>query len=567
MKKANLIVTLFTILLLTTSCEFDKLANLQDDFEISVSAEAVLSKMNIKVFNSKDGSNITETINLSFSGTGSENIYTINGTKNFKIENGLITVGVNRNIVITDDNPLTLTATLSADGYVTKSQEINFDAGDIQEVQVSLMKISDLPETTSVKSVTEGLVNNKTTKEIKIEIPSKKDPSEILEVSIPADTEFYDENGNVMTGTNVRVDFQTFETEAPDENELTNTISNPETLSGGLNEFPGDMELTDNAKTSSKSAFGNGKYLVPIGSLYCIYYYVNGRRVTGVSRPTTFGFIINKNRINPSTGQKVKIGDKITFYRRFRYNSRNTRVGDATITQSWWWWSNNYFYFRMTIPAGPGIYPYGFEVTPSCSNTINNITFKNDNRRTFYLYNVAHKTSPWRAQRWGYMYFDGSYQVNRYNANYWRNRALNMLRDDMILKIYYYSWQDRRFRVIYNKEISKCDLEGQTIDITNPDCYQERDLDLKLECPDATYLLNNTYVYYKKENDRYWGFFDRVRNSRLNGKSPCLESETKYKFGFWYDGWKETPALTEQQMINLYQNFDLPTICNAIKDL
>lgn len=55
--------------------------------------------------------------------------------------------------------------------------------------------------------------------------------------------------------------------------------------------------------------------------------------------------------------------------------------------------------------------------------------------------------------------------------------------------------------------------------------------------------------------------------SRLNGKSPCIEAGVKYQLAFWYDGWKITPPLTEAEMLNLYQNFDLPKICEAIKDL
>ena len=559
-KDMKKIIQLITICLVITSCDFQKVTDLQDDFEIKVTAEPVLSRVDIKVFNSKDGSDISENINLSFSGQDADKIYTVNGNKNFKIENGFISLGINRNTVVTNENPLSITATISANGYITKSQEINFDGGDMQEVQMSMMKLSDLPESTSLKSVTETLVNNKTTKEIKIEIPSKSDSNEIIEVSIPADTEFYDENGNTITGSDVKIDFQTFDTTIPTVDELSNSVTNPETLAGGYNEFPGSLEIQDASKSSNTNNLAS-KYLVPIGSLYCIYYYVNGRRVYGVSRPTTFYFIIRKNRINPNTGQNVKAGDLIAFYR--KVGNRNSKIGDVVVKN----WSSNYLYFRKTIPAGPGIYPYGFEVTPSCNTVPNKITFQNDNKRTFYFYNIANKTNPNRALRWGYMYFDGKYEVNSRNVRYWRNRAIGMLKDNMILKIYYYSWQERRFKVIYNKEVSTCDLDGQTIDITNPDCYQQRALDLRLKCPDATYFLNYSSIYYKKESDRYWSYFDRVINSKLNGKSPCLEAGEKYQFGFWYNGWKKTPPLTEQEMLKLYENFDLDAICKAIKDL
>ena len=136
----------------------------------------------------------------------------------------------------------------------------------------------------------------------------------------------------------------------------------------------------------------------------------------------------------------------------------------------------------------------------------------------------------------------------------------------MLLKIYNYSYQNRRYSVVYDKEISICELDGQTIDITNSDCFLERDMDLTLECPDATYILNNVYVYYKPENGGYWSYFDRVLNSKLTGKSPCLDDGVKYEFGFWYNGWRVTPPLTETQMIDLYENFDLNAICPEIRN-
>ena len=560
------IIQLFALCLVITSCDFQKVTELQDDFEIKVSAEPVFSIVNLKVFYAKDGTDISENLDLSFSGNGADKIYTVNGTKDYKIENGFVTLGINRNTSVSAENPISATAVISANGYVTKTQVVNFDGSDIQEVQISMLKESDLPQSIAVLTETETLTDNKTTKEILLEVPPASDEDDVVEVSIPADTEFYDENGNVITGGNVRVELQAFDTTIPTLDELSEDVTNPETLSGGFNEFPGSLEIDANVAAKSNT-FNKltSSYLSPIGSLYCIYYYVNGRRVSGVSRPTTYSFSVNNNTINPNTGQKAKAGDIISFYRTF--NNTNTKIADIPLTSRTGWWGRTYLSFTVTIPAGPGIYPYGFEVAPSCNNLSSGVTFKNDGRRTFYRYNIANKYNPRRALRWGYMNFDGTYEVNTRNIRYYRNRALNMLRDDMILTIYYYSYQERRFKVIYQEEVSKCDLDGQTIDVSNPDCYQERDLNLSLACPDATYLLNNVYVYYKKESDGWWSYFDRVRNSRLDGKSPCLEPGVKYQFGFWYGGWKVTPPLTEQEMLNLYENFDLPTICNAIRNL
>lgn len=559
------VLQLIAICLLITACDFEKVTSLQDDFEIKVSAEPVFSIINLKVFNAKDGSDITENLDLKFSGENADKVYTVNGSKKFKIENGFVTLGINRNIVVSPENPIEVTATISANGFVSKTQVVNFDGSDIQEVQISMLKESDLPQSIAYINVTETLQDNKTTKEILIEIPPTTDEDDIMEVSIPKDTEFYDENGNTITGGNVTVELQTFDTTVPTLDELSADVANPETLAGGFNEFPGSLEFDGDSGKSAKATRANGSYLSPIGSLYCIYYYVNGRRVSGVSRPTTYSFSVSRNIINPNTGQYVKAGDIIAFYR--TANNVNTKIANVPVTTRSSWWGRTYLSFTVTIPAGPGVYPYGFEVTPSCNTLSTGVKFKNDGRRTFYCYYISNKYNPQRALRWGYMYFDGTYEVNSRNIRYYRNKALDMLRDDMILTILYYNRQENRYKIAYQEEVSKCDLDGKTVDITNTECFQERNLDLSLECPDATYLLNNLYVYYKKDTDRYWNYFDRVSRSKLNGKSPCLDPGTKYQFGFWYGGWKVTPPLTEQQMLNLYQNFDLPTLCNAVKDL
>jgi hypothetical protein len=558
------IITFITLTILLTSCEFEKLTTVQDDFAITITADPVSSLVNLKVFDSKDGSDIPEEITLTFSGSDAEKVHTISGTKNFKVENGLITVGINRNISVSSETPLQITANVSANGYMPKSQTINFDGEAIQEVQISMMNRDDLPASTFLKSVTETLVDNKTTKEVLIEIPPVSDEDDVMEVSIPADTEFYDENGNVMTGGDVTIDLQTFDTTVPSIDELSDNVTNPETLAGGFNEFPGSLEISAASKSNNfNKTSAVTSYLSPIGSLYCIYYYVNGRRVSGVSRPTTYSFSVNSNTINPNTGQRVKAGDIISFYR--TVNNTNTKVADVPISSRTGWWGRTYLAFTVTIPAGPGIYPYGFEVAPSCNNLTSGVTFKNDGRKTFYRYYVANKYNPRRALRWGYMYFDETYEVNISNLGYWRNRALGMLKDDMVLTVYYYSYQDRRYKIAYSEEVSKCDLDGQTIDISNQDCFQERDLDLSIDCPEASYRLNYLSVYYKPESRRYFSYFDRVRDSKLTGKTPCLDDGVKYNFGFYYNGWKETTPLTEAQMVKLYNEFDLVTICSEIR--
>ena len=52
-----------------------------------------------------------------------------------------------------------------------------------------------------------------------------------------------------------------------------------------------------------------------------------------------------------------------------------------------------------------------------------------------------------------------------------------------------------------------------------------------------------------------------VRDSYLDGgKAPCLQPGTDYVFGFWYDGWKETPPITKDEVESLKDQMDTDKI-------
>lgn len=568
-KDMKKIIQLLTLCFVLTSCDFEKVTDLQDDFEIKVNAEPVLSKVSFKIFDANAGKDILSNVKLEFTGEDADNLFTVNGSKSLKVENGFITVGINRNFPVSKENPLSLTAVVSADGYMPKEREVTFDGEDIREVQISLLKQDDLPESTVLEKVTQSMSGNATTSEINVSISSNRNSEEVSDFILPSGTSFYDEDDNLMTGTSMTANLQIFDADSANEEDIPTEEQNPESFNSGENEFPGGLNLDgDFSKTKTKTKNGSlqrgltQSYLVPVTNLGCYYLYLNGKRVYRFSKPLLVRNYIFRNAINPTTGQPVNAGDAVNVYYYNRATRNKDKMSTAIVKKD-----GRGFYVEFTAPKS-GVYPVGFEVNfnHSCAS-INSVKFVNNGRRTFYRYYVAHKSNPTKAIRYGYMYFDGTKEVADNNLDYWANKGLSFLGEDMVLKIYYYSQSSRRYKLVYDQETSICELDGKTIDISNTDCFEERDLDLSLDCPDATYLLNNLYVYHKKESDSYWSYFDRVSNSRLNGRSPCLEPGVKYQFAFWYSGWKITPPLTEVEMLNLYENFNLPEICNAIKDL
>lgn len=573
MKKITKILSaIFAFLLIYTSCDLKEIETLTDDFQIKVSAQPVFNLKNIKISNLNKGESINQNISISFEGENADKIYTINGTKDFKVEEGFLTVGITKDYVVTKDNPISVSAIVSANGYITKSRTINFDGSEFSEDEIGLLERGNLPDYTVLESVSETLSNNETQSEISLSITSNINPEEVSEFNIPQNTSFFDEDDNLISGSSVEADFQTFDTEATDESYTTAADENPESSSIVNNEFPGglsvdgDFQKSPNFKSFQKSQLDLPQsYLIPITNLGCYYLYVNGRRVYRFSNPMLVRNYIFSGAQNPNTGEAIKENDMVSVYFYNTTTRSREKLQDAFIKKD----ANGRFYVEFNAPKS-GVYPVGFErsYNHSCSE-INTIKFTNNGRKSFYWYYVANKYNPSRAIRYGWMYFNGEYDVNSENINYYNNSALKMLGDDMVLKIYHYSYDEGRFKNIYDKEISVCELNGQSINITNQDCFEDMgQIEFSIDCPDNTsYRLSQTYIYYKPQGS-YWRWYGNVTDSKLDGgKSACLQLGTNYVFGFYYDGWKVTPPITKDEVEALKTKLDINAICDAIKDL
>ena len=375
------------------SCDLDKVTSLEDSFEISVAAEPVLSKVSVIVYDAADGSGVDSNVDVSIVGADSDKIFTISGSKALNLANGFMILGVKRNTTVSTDNPITVTATFTADGYLPREREITFDGTDIREEQVSLLKRDNLPETQVLQTERQALSNNATSSEISVSMASNTNAEEITELTIAEGTTFEDEDGNPITGTNLQADFQTFDSQTPDVNEPVDPEQNPEVFNGGNNDFPGGLSI--DGSTSAKSS--NGKfynlseknsltqsYLIPITSLGCYYLFVDGRRVYRFSTPMLVRNYVYRNARNPETGELVKDGDIVSVYYNSTSNGVREKLADVAIQSD-----ARGKYVEFQAPRA-GVYPVGFErsFNHSCTS-INSVKFQNDGKRSFFFYSSS----------------------------------------------------------------------------------------------------------------------------------------------------------------------------------
>ena len=568
MKNIKKILFLLVAVVTITSCEIDKVSNLQDDFVISVGADPIGSKVAVAVFDAAEGTLIDGDVEIILSGPNADDIFTISGSKNIGLDNGVVVLGVNKNVAVSAENPIVINATFRAEGYTDRDRQIVFDGQDIREEQVTMLNESNLPETVVLVSEEQPMNNGATSEEIEVSITSNSNAEEVTEFNLPEATTFEDEDGNPITGTELTADFQTFDSQVPEDGEQLESDENPETFGGGNNDFPGGLLIEGNAAASKglsdfyklKSKSLVNSYLIPITSLGCYYLYVDGRRVYRFSSPALVRNYIYRNAMNPDTGLPVADGDEVSVFYYDRTTASHEELTKATVQSD-----ARGKYVEFQAPRA-GVYPVGFlrSFNHSCTS-INSVKFQNNGRRSFYFYAVVPESNPSRALRYGYMFFDGTYEVTDSNINNWQNSALNYLGENTRLVVYGFDWSTYRLQVVYNESATICGLDGQTIDITSDQCFEERDLDLTITCDNTRFTLPDSYISYREVGSPFFLYFDVARNGKLQGKSPCLEDGKQYEFAFYYDEYRISPPVTQADIDNLGENFDIDAICDEIQ--
>lgn len=71
---------------------------------------------------------------ITISGPAASNIYELSGKKNFNLVQGVVTIGLGPALTPTSTNPVSCTATITANGYTTATRTITFTADKSQQV-------------------------------------------------------------------------------------------------------------------------------------------------------------------------------------------------------------------------------------------------------------------------------------------------------------------------------------------------------------------------------------------------------------------------------------------------
>ncbi|MGY5355017.1 hypothetical protein [Wenyingzhuangia sp. IMCC45467] len=560
---------IIAVLLITQVRCIDK--KFENEFKISVTPDAVVSKVNLNLVDVGDASKPIPTANISFSGEASDKIYTPEGKKEFVASDGVLSFGLLSSLSPSFENPINITMTVEALGYDTKSQTIVFDGtNQSQLLTVTLNKTGEEAPGIQVVSKTVALNDNKTTSSIEITNTNESEEEGVSEeveesvLTIEADTGFLDEDGMAIEGGDIVVDAQTFDTEINLEEE---EIPAPEQTAfesvpdGGFSLEAVEEDPTSTAKTYKLSATNNynNTYLVSLGNPYCFYIYVNGRKVYWLSRETTVRTYVYYRYVrNPSTGQPVAAGDVVDVYRR-DYYGRYYKLPTKGIIKS----DRGRLYAEYKTRY-TGVHYFGFTGGgANTCNSFNKVTFKNEGRPTYYYFMLTSPTGRYVSSFSSYIGGEFNFYGSWLNYYYY-NRLRPLLNSGLKLTIYGYNYSSYRYEKVYDKEVSWCDIDNQTIDVKTSECATYYNLDLNFNCEKVNVALNYTPVYYKKVGDPYFRYYQYIYRGYLRGYGTCFDDESEYQFRVYYDReWRVSPTVKGK---DLTIDFDPTAICNYIED-
>ncbi len=298
MKKINklviygLAISLFSTL---NSCESPL-----KDFNLQVSTEVIKHNITLKVAD-PEGQNIPG-VSISLASGDIQDIYNLNGKKEFKFIDNLITLGLTPNRIPNSERPIRFRVKLTANGYTSQTVPVAITDASSGIQTIILSKPLVIP--VGVKELIDNLELDKKgsiSKLTTINIPSAQGIGNMT-MTIPSGTQFLDDAGNIITGNSLQV-----------------TVTN---IDGNINEatrlLPGgtlraDQVILKDGRTASGT-------FSPI-AVAKVKMLVNTTEVKKFSKAIMVQMPVSAKHISPISGETLTAGKS---YQIFSYSADET---------------------------------------------------------------------------------------------------------------------------------------------------------------------------------------------------------------------------------------------------
>lgn len=262
------------------------------DFIVNISSNVINYTATLQFVDAAQNAIIPAGLSVELDGPDAANIYDYSGTKALQLYRGTLVVGVDPKNNPTS-NILAFNIKATANNYLAINKPITISATERnQNFLVKMINITNAP--TGVKAIQPVATISNGTAATQVTAATTPDASTTTyaNVTVPATTQFRDENNTTITGNQVRVVVASFDPASPE----------------AMQALPGGQIQRDVAGTPTGEVF-----FLPAG-FATVNMYINNREVRNFSAPIDIRMGINANTFNPATNAAVKAGDNLNLY-------------------------------------------------------------------------------------------------------------------------------------------------------------------------------------------------------------------------------------------------------------
>ena len=502
-----------------TSCDLDKITSLKDDFRITVTPDAVDNKKEIQINNATNSNPVTSDIKMSISGDAASNIYTSDGKSSFNFDQGKIVIGLKKGMEPSPENPIHASVTVEAEGYLSKTKILTFDGSGSESININLLKIDDLPKTIQIVEETGALSDDETTTDIEVSITSSDETEELAKIVLEAGSSFEDNNGELVEGSNLVMNIETYELQTQIVDEQTGYSATEEI-----------EEITIPASRDDEKATLDPFSVISVDTT------LDGTPVN-ISENTP----AKVNVSVPDDGQEYQVffvekGSNTAIpIPSLVGNVANRSVGSNAFTQLQFEAFLNGLYF-IAIK----IYQSAF-----CSEDLTTLTFSN---------NMA-------ADRYRITLKEDGNIMSSSNVTLFNTEETTIQFRPKTESLYTLTVIHNGKNLLSKKIVCGVDYPTFELGVTETASYV---IPMNITCPSISIALDETTIYYKSIDENRFYPYGKAVAGELNN-TPKLNPNTNYQFQFFYDETITTEAILGSEIEELIDSYDLDEICNEIE--
>lgn len=486
MKKLAIYALAVALLGGASSCE-----NPLKDFNLQISTEVIENYVTLRVVDAA-GANVPGVTVALVSGD-TQDIYNMNGYKDFKLTDNLLTIGVDPARTPTANNPIRFRVRFSAPGYISQTVPVAITDVSAGIQTVVLVKPTEIPD--GAEEVVENVDLNpdgSTAAAATVSLPSASGTGDMT-ITVPAGTQFRDANGTIITGTNVQIVVTSI-----DANNEDAVVLLPEgSLRADEVVLPGGGTASG---TFSPAAVADIRMLV------------NGIQVTQFTQPLTVSMPVPASYVSPITGQPLAAGTVFQIFSNsgdgvWRFEQNSTVTGSAATG------------FRVAFTITHLTFYMAAEFGQACP-AARVVNFSGD-----WMTNGT--TAPVRVEAiWGgKVIFEGDYSINQSNSSI---SLMNVPASGVTIAV-----RNQAGNLLAEGALAACG-EATAMQLPNPSDAGSTTATLQLyvRCPgQATVvtLLPTFQLFYREVGTSEFKYLGSVNNGYL--RTTLLKTDgTKYDF-------------------------------------